>query len=171
MARVAIVFGLLLCGLSPAGMVATMTKNPVQFIPMMLGIPILFCGVVGLNPHRRRLSVWTAVIIGLIGVVVGVTEGVFMGVQRIDGEMIDPVGWRLTLAMTWLCVMFVAISLIGLMRTRRIRKELLKQLKAGASKSAADDDDLPEAPVHRLVTEEQLPMQPAGFDPTSLDRS
>lgn len=167
MARVAIVFGLLLCGLSPAGMIATMTKDPVQFIPLMLGIPILFCGVVGLNPHRRRLSIWTAVAIGLIGVVVGVIEGVFMGVQRIDGEMIDPVGWRLTLAMTWLCVLFVAISLVGLMRTRRIRKELLKQLKADASRtdppSTTADDDLPDAPVHRLVTDEPM-SQPAGFD-------
>jgi hypothetical protein len=170
MARVAIVFGLLLCGLSPAGMIATMTKDPIQFVPLMLGIPILFCGVVGLNPHRRRLSLWTAVIIGLIGVVTGVTEGIYMGVQRIDGDMVDPVGWKLALAMTWVCAIFVAVLLVGLMRMRRARKNLLKQwmvppvIDNVASLDAAVDD-LPDAPVHRLVTDDQMPMHPVGSSP------
>ncbi len=168
MARIAIVFGLLLCGLSVAGMVATMIKDPVQFMPLLLGIPILFCGVVGLNPHRRRLSLWTAVIVGLIGVAMGVTEGIFMGVQRIDGEIVNPVGWRLTLVMTWLCVIFVVVTVIGMARARRGRKAELKRMAnesiRAATTNESGDDDLPDAPVHRLATDEAMPMQSVASD-------
>ena len=54
MARVGIIFGLLLCGLTIAGLVGTTVKSTILFIPMMIGIPTLFCGVVALNPHRRK---------------------------------------------------------------------------------------------------------------------
>ena len=69
MARVGIVFGLLLCGLTVVGMVGTTVKSPMQFIPMMLGVPILFSGVVALNPHRRKHAMHAASAVAILGAV------------------------------------------------------------------------------------------------------
>ena len=63
MARTAIVFGLLLCGLTLYGLFASMLKSPLQFVPLMFGIPVFLCGIVGLNPHRQRLASFIAAII------------------------------------------------------------------------------------------------------------
>ena len=46
MARTGIIFGLILCGITFAGLVGIPVKTPTQFYAMMLGIPILICGVV-----------------------------------------------------------------------------------------------------------------------------
>jgi hypothetical protein len=72
MARAGIVFGLILCGITIAGLVASSTKAPTQFYPMMLGIPILFLGVVALNPHRRRFAMMVASLIAILGGVLGI---------------------------------------------------------------------------------------------------
>ena len=79
MDRVSIVFGLLLCGLSAVGMIASITKDPVQFIPIMIGIPVLFCGVVSLNPHRRRLAMRLAATVTATGGVLGIVMVAFRG--------------------------------------------------------------------------------------------
>jgi uncharacterized membrane protein len=71
MARVGIVFGLLLCGLTYAALVLTNNKLPIQFIPMMIGIPTLFCGVVALNPHRRKQAMQSVAALALLGTLVG----------------------------------------------------------------------------------------------------
>ncbi len=119
MARVGIVFGLLLCGLSVIGMLATVNKDPTQFVPLMLGIPILFCGVVALNPHRRRLAMQSAAATGVLGIVVGFVQAVVIGVRWSDGEPVGDLGWKLITAMTWLCATFSVICVILLLRSRR----------------------------------------------------
>ena len=73
-ARVAIVVGLILCGLSMAAMVFAPTKGTTQFIPMMAGIPILFSGVVGLNPHRRRVSMLASLVVSGLAVTYAVAR-------------------------------------------------------------------------------------------------
>lgn len=71
MARFGILVGVLLCAITALGLFTSMDKSTFQFFPMMLGIPILFCGVVGLNPHRRRAAVATAAAVSLVGLVIG----------------------------------------------------------------------------------------------------
>ena len=71
MARIGIIFGLALCGLTVACLVQSTTKSPYQFIPMILGIPMLFLGVVALNPHRRRQAMNVAASVSTMGLVVG----------------------------------------------------------------------------------------------------
>ncbi len=125
MARVGIVFGLLLCALSAIGMSATVVKDPAQFIPMMLGIPILFAGVVSLNPHRRRIAMNSSLVIAIFGTLVGAAHAASWGVDWSDGEIASKFDWRLIAAMTWLCATHVIISFVAIIREQRRRKLLL----------------------------------------------
>ena len=123
MARTGIVFGLILCGITIAGLVVMPAKTPTQFYGMMLGIPILFCGVVALNPHRRRLAMSFAAAIALIGAVVG---GLWSVVQLLafsnTFSEIDRYSLRLVAIMTVVCMLFVGFCVIGFSRLRRRSK-------------------------------------------------
>lgn len=125
MARIGIVFGLLLCGLSAIGMMGTSTKSPIQFIPMMLGIPILFCGVVGLNPHRRKQSMQAAAAIALLGAVAGAVRATYIGIQLAGGAPINRYAWILVVAMTLVCTIFVAVCTITFVQLRRRKIDLV----------------------------------------------
>ncbi|MCD0461693.1 hypothetical protein [Roseiconus lacunae] len=71
MARFGIVSGLLLCIDTAMALFGSIEKVPLLFIPMMLGIPILFFGVVALNPHRKRQALATAAGVGSLGLLIG----------------------------------------------------------------------------------------------------
>ncbi len=109
MARVGIVFGLLLCGSTYAAMVWDPDKIPEQFIPMMFGIPLLFCGVVALNPHRRKISMQVAAsVTGLVGVS-GVLWCVTRGLRLATGKLVNVHGLTIIAVMSLLCLVFVVV--------------------------------------------------------------
>ena len=56
MARLGILAGVLLCVGTAMARMGSYEKAVWLFLPMMIGIPIMFLGVVGLNPHRRRVA-------------------------------------------------------------------------------------------------------------------
>ena len=120
MARAGIVFGLILCGITFAGLVGTPAKTPTQFFSMMLGIPILFCGVVALNPHRRRLSMLVASTVAATGAVLGAIWSLFELVVRTEGgSEIDRYSLRLMATMTLVCMVCVVFFALGFARLKR----------------------------------------------------
>ncbi|MFG0263124.1 MAG: hypothetical protein ACF788_12100 [Novipirellula sp. JB048] len=121
MARIAILFGLLLCTVTLAALIVSMQKMPAQFCPMMLGIPMLFCGVVGLNPHRRRLAMHVAAAIALLGALTGGGNTLFALVRSLRGIEVNSLGIRVLVVMTVLCVVFLLFSLVSFIQTRRRR--------------------------------------------------
>ncbi len=121
MARTAIVFGLLLCGLTFYGLVAAMTKSPLQFVPLMFGIPVLFCGVVGLNPHRRRISGAISAGIMAFGTIVGVVATSRCVLQWSEQQPLRPVLLTVGVLMAALCFVFVVIFFIRIAADRRRR--------------------------------------------------
>ncbi|MEO1527023.1 MAG: hypothetical protein AAFX06_16410 [Planctomycetota bacterium] len=74
MARIGIVAGLALCVVTAMALVGTLDKTPLLLMPMMIGIPILFFGVVALNPHRRRHAIGISAVIGTLGLLIGCGE-------------------------------------------------------------------------------------------------
>jgi phosphate/sulfate permease len=119
MARVGIVFGLLLCGVTFLGLVGTLVKSPTQFYPMMLGIPVLFCGVVALNPHRRKHAMHVATGVALLGAVVGGGCAVYGVFELAGGEEVNQYALGLVAAMSAICAVFVAICVASFIRARR----------------------------------------------------
>ena len=68
MPHIAIFFGVSLCGLTVVGMISSVEKLAALCVPMLLGLPILFAGVVALNPHRRMAWMRFAAVLALLGV-------------------------------------------------------------------------------------------------------
>ncbi|TWU21148.1 hypothetical protein Pla52o_41820 [Novipirellula galeiformis] len=121
MSRIAIFFGLLLCTVTLAALIASMQKIPAQFCPMMLGIPMLFCGVVGLNPHRRKHAMHVAAAIALLGTLMGGSNTLFTLFRLLRGIEVNPLGMRIVMVMTVLCVVYLVLSIVSFIQTRRRR--------------------------------------------------
>ena len=119
MARVCIVCGLLLCGLTIGVLVIAPFKYPTHFIPMMMGIPILFCGVVGLNPHRLGASLRFALAIASVGGLMGASRVVVCMVRLGGDRHVNMFALKVVSAMTVLCLVFALTCLFSLTRMRR----------------------------------------------------
>jgi phosphate/sulfate permease len=145
MARVGIVFGLLLCGVTVVGLVGTLVKSPTQFYPMMLGIPVLFCGVVALNPHRRKHAMHVASVVALVGAVVGsgcVVYGLF---ELAGGQEVNQYALSLVAAMSAICAVFVIICVASFIRARwRIVPEPTSSSGSRGGHKAVSDATVPE---------------------------
>ncbi len=110
MARIGIVVGLLLFGLTIAGLSMTTQKSYTQFIPMMFGIPMLFFGVVALNPHRRGEAVFAALLLALVGLALGAGRTLMLSISWFAGGHVNPLSFQLVAAMTTVCGIFVIIA-------------------------------------------------------------
>ena len=128
-------------------MVGIPTKSPTLFVPMMLGIPVLFCGVVALNPHRRKHAMNFAAAIAFVGVIAGVGRSIYSLLQLAGGNEIDRYGLNVIGAMSVICAIFVVICLVSFIQTRR-RKAASDPRRSVSSISIADkvleDDQVPD---------------------------
>jgi hypothetical protein len=88
---------------------------------MMLGIPVLFCGVVALNPHRRKHAINVASAIAFLGAVAGVSELMYSLFQVAGGNQTDRYGLNVIGVMSAICAVFVVICLVSLIQVRRRR--------------------------------------------------
>ena len=121
MARVGIIFGLLLCGLTIAGLVGTTVKSPILFIPMMIGIPTLFCGVVALNPHRRKHAMRAAGVLALLGTSVGAIRSLVWLARWMQEAPIERYAAILNVALLASSGTFLLILIISFLQDRRRR--------------------------------------------------
>ncbi len=119
MARVGIISGILLCAATVVGLVCSLSKVPAQFAPMMLGIPLLFLGVVALNPHRRKRSMQVSLAIASLGVIAGGSHCLFTAIRWAGNHEIDSFAFNMVLALTGICLLFVTICLFSFARDRR----------------------------------------------------
>ncbi len=148
MARVGIVFGLVLCGITFAGLVVIATKTPTQFYPMMLGIPILFLGVVALNPHRRRFAILISSAIAAVGAMLGT---MWSAVQMLslgpDSTDLQRDALRLIGAMVVVCVIFVVWSALWFRRVKEKAAAVTKRTEGtvrlpSSLDSTAEDSEI-----------------------------
>ena len=123
MAHFGIVFGLLLCSLTVAGLFVSPIKSPTQFVPLMLGIPLLFSGVVALNPHRRKLAMHAAAGLALVGALLAGGRAVVSTVQWAGGDHVNELAFSMVWLMTLLCVLFVGLCIGSFVRARRRREK------------------------------------------------
>ena len=118
MARFGIVSGILLCIDTAVALFGSLNKAPFLFIPMMLGIPMLFFGVVALNPHRRRQALASAAGLGGLGCLIGLGQLLhFFSLWRSEG-FVNLHTTRIVFMMVVICVSF-SLSYVWAMITRR----------------------------------------------------
>ena len=139
MARVGIVFGLLLCGVTFVGLVGTSAKIPTQFVPMMFGIPILFCGVVALNPHRRKVAMQAACGLATLGAVGGILWLIVRLAKLAGGQDVDRYALTVIGVMLFCCAIFSIVCFLWF---------------SGLRKKASGQDSDPKVNLHRPLVDE-----------------
>lgn len=110
MARIGIVFGLVLFGLTIAALSITTQKSYTQFVPMMFGIPLLFFGVVALNPHRRRKAIFAALVLASAGLLFGLLRIIVLGLACLAGDGVNLLSLALVTSMSVVCLVFMLIA-------------------------------------------------------------
>jgi len=144
MARIGIILGVLLCGLTYAGLISTTAKNPIQFIPMMIGIPTLFCGVVALNPHRRKHAMRAAATLALLGTSVGSIRSLVWLTRWMRDEEIYRYAAGLNIAMMVISGTFLVIFFVSFLQERRRYQQELPSipLHPSAAKEKVESRDI-----------------------------
>ncbi len=155
-ARASIVAGLVLCGVTVAGMIASPQKHASVFLPMMIGIPVLFLGVVSLNPHWRRTAMWFAAVLAGGGGLFAIVRMMAMSVAMLTGRPVHWVSLETLAAMVIVCGVFVAAVAVWTRRrerraARRVRKTLPKPVPQVTA---------PMLPVREPVPPGDNPYQP-----------
>src|SRR5690348_4350051 len=104
-AKISIIFGILLCVLGVGAFVGTGSHAPTALIPAYFGAPILLCGFIATKPSLRMHAMHGAVLVALIGTVgaaVRIIQGLVNGIKL-------PIAFACTVIMLLLCAVFVAL--------------------------------------------------------------
>jgi hypothetical protein len=118
-ARIAMIFGLLLILLGLGGFFGTGSAHPTALIPAGLGLALLLLGALALKDNLRKHAMHAAALVGLIGAVGG---GIRLLQPLISGTEISlPVAYICTAVMAVLCLTFVVLCVNSFVQARRRR--------------------------------------------------
>jgi len=114
MAKLTMVFGVLLVVVGAAGYWGTGAVFPMSLIPAYFGAALVICGVLANteNPKQRMLWMHIAVTLGLVGLIGGAVR-FFQSVLPAEKEA--------TGAMAGLCLVFVILCVRSFISARRSR--------------------------------------------------
>ncbi len=121
MARISILFGLLLIALGVGGFVGTGSEHRTALIPAGFGVVLALLGAVALKDSLRKHAMHLAVIVGLFGFIGGVYT---LLKPLLNGNSIE---WSVAddckAAMAVLCLIFVALCVNSFVQARRRRND------------------------------------------------
>jgi len=116
-AKIALVFGILLMVLGVASFVGTGSEHKTALIPAYFGAAIGVCGAIATRPNLRMHAMHVAAMvgsIGLIGALVMVIKALTNGIQR-------PTAFWCQVIMLALCGLFIALCVRSFIAARRSR--------------------------------------------------
>jgi hypothetical protein len=129
MARLTIVFGLLLIALGVAGYVGSGSQHPTALIPAWFGVALGLFGALAISPNekRRMLMMHIAVTVGLLGFIGGLVEAI-RGYGKPEPAGMDASGFlisaetskELLAALMLIYVLLCVRSFINARRTRAL---------------------------------------------------
>jgi hypothetical protein len=125
MAKVTVIFAILLMALGLAGYLGTGSIHPTALIPAWFGLALGVCGFLAISPSesRRKLFMHINVTIGLLGFLGGAGAAV-QGYLKAHSQGIepDPIALASKLAMAGLMLIYVALCVRSFIAARRARK-------------------------------------------------
>ena len=124
MAKVTLVFAVLLIALGLAGYLGTGSQHPTALIPAWFGLALGVFGLLAISPSegRRKLFMHINVTIGLLGLIGGAVEAVRGYVHaRSAGIAPDQVALASKLTMTGLLLIYVIFCVRSFIAARRAR--------------------------------------------------
>ncbi len=123
MAKLTIVFGVLLIGVGVAGFVLTGSIHFTALIPAALGLILILAGFLAHTPDPKRRMLWMhiAVSVGLLGVL-GTIPGALAAARLAHGATVArPQAAVAQAATCLLCLLFVAFCVRSFIEARRTR--------------------------------------------------
>lgn len=126
MAKVTIVFGILLIVVGVVGFVGTGSIHPTALIPMWFGLALGIGGFLAISPSegRRKLFMHINVTVGLVGLI-GAVASALHGYGHARSLGMDPDYKAMTaqLAMAGLLLIYVNLCVRSFIQARRSRQE------------------------------------------------
>jgi hypothetical protein len=121
MAKVTLVFALLLVALGLVGYLGTGSQHPTALIPAWIGLLLGIFGWRAISPDekRRRLSMHINVTIGLLGFVGTVAEIIR---NLASSKVLDLTALEAKLALAWLLLIYVVLCARSFSAARRLGK-------------------------------------------------
>lgn len=121
MSKVATVTGALLIALGIVFYVVSGEKSLTAFIPSVLGLVILICGLIARDETKRKAAMHGAVLFGLIGFL-GSFRGATKWPKILTGQPVKlPLAAWEELAMAIICGIFVILCIRSFSAARRAR--------------------------------------------------
>jgi hypothetical protein len=124
MAKVTLVFAVLLIILGLAGYLGTGSQHSTALIPAWFGVALGFGGLLAISPSesRRKLFMHINVTIGLLGFIGGAVEAIRGYVHATsEGHAPDMIALSSKLAMTGLLLIYVILCVRSFIAARRAR--------------------------------------------------
>ena len=123
MAKVTLVFAVLLVALGLVGFLGTGSQHPTALIPAVLGLLLGLFGALALspNPGRRMLFMHINVTLGLLGFL-GTVMGLIQWFAMLGGKVVkNPPATESKAAMALLCLVYVALCVRSFIAARKAR--------------------------------------------------
>jgi hypothetical protein len=121
MAKVTLVFAVLLAALGLAGYLGTGSAHPTALIPTWIGLALGLFGFLAISPNegRRKLFMHVNVTIGLLGFLGTVAEIVR---SFVASKPVDPIALIAKTALVWLLLIYVVLCVRSFIVARRSGK-------------------------------------------------
>ena len=123
MAKVTLVFAVLLIALGLIGFIGTGSQYPTALIPAFLGLLLGIFGALSFspNPSRRKLFMHIDVTLALLGFL-GTIMGLFQWFQMLAGAVVkNPPATESKAAMALLCLVYVILCVRSFIAARKAR--------------------------------------------------
>ena len=123
MAKLTIVFGVLLVLVGVTGFILTGSNHPTALIPSLIGVILLFAGVRASTPDPKQRMLWmhVASTVGLLGFL-GTLKSAYDVIRLANGVVYEhPIAVEEKAATCLLCLLFVAFCVRSFIEARRTR--------------------------------------------------
>ncbi|HEV2577422.1 MAG TPA: hypothetical protein VGU25_09450 [Acidobacteriaceae bacterium] len=123
MAKLTIVFGILLGIIGVAYFVGTGSTHPTALIPLWFGLALVVCGVLSLTENARRRMLWMhiAVTISLLGFLFPGFMAIKEWVAASGGPLVHPAAVQEQAIMSAVCLVFTLLCVRSFIAARRSR--------------------------------------------------
>ena len=125
MAKLTIVFGVVLAVLGVGAWIHTGSTHPTALIPLWFGLVLILCGSLSLTDDAKKRMLWMhiAVTVGLLGFLFpGIRGGMELAKAHSNGvEVAHPAAVHEQLIMAAVCLLFVILCVRSFIAARRSR--------------------------------------------------
>jgi uncharacterized membrane protein HdeD (DUF308 family) len=123
MAKLTIVFGVVLLLIGVAGFVLTGSSHPTALIPSLIGVILIVCGGVANTTDAKKRALWMhiAVTVGLLGFLGTIKSAFDVFALAHGADLPHPIAIEEKAGTCLVCLIFVAFCIRSFIEARRAR--------------------------------------------------